>query len=155
MKWLRLLVVGGIIGLGASTFIKMSAANPMDCASVYRRDTTVKAGSNYIDAEVAKDNDQKEAGLGNRDCIGADKGMLFVFDKPGNYDFWMKDMKFPIDIVWINENKTTVEVTPSVSPSTFPKTFTSKVAAKYVLELQSGRAQQLNISEGTNLQFDL
>jgi hypothetical protein len=98
MKWLRLLIVGCIIGLGASTFVQMSGANPQDCQSVYRRDTTVKVTNNYIDAEVASNDTQKELGLSNRTCIGVNQGMLFVFDKPGKYDFWMKDMKFPIDI---------------------------------------------------------
>jgi uncharacterized membrane protein (UPF0127 family) len=155
MKWLRLLIVGCIIGLGASTFVQMSGANPQDCQSVYRRDTTVKVTNNYIDAEVASNDTQKELGLSNRTCIGVNQGMLFVFDKPGKYDFWMKDMKFPIDIVWMNETKTVTEVTPSVYPSTYPKKFTSKAVSKYVLELQSGNAQRLNISEGTSLQFSL
>jgi uncharacterized membrane protein (UPF0127 family) len=155
MKWLRILLVGGIIGLGASTFVKMSAASPQVCHAVYRHDTTVKVTNIYIDAEVATNENQKETGLSNRTCIGENQGMLFVFEKPGNYDFWMKDMKFPIDIVWMNESKTVTEVTPSVYPSTYPKTFTSKNASKYVLELQFGNAQRLNISEGTSLQFSL
>jgi uncharacterized membrane protein (UPF0127 family) len=91
--------------------------------------------------------------LGGRACIGPDQGMLFTFNKPGQYDFWMKNMKFPIDIVWVNENKMVVSVSPEVEPKTYPKTFTSNKPAKYVLELHAGRAQQLNISEGTNLNF--
>jgi uncharacterized membrane protein (UPF0127 family) len=155
MKWLRLVLVGGLIGLGASTFTKISLANPNACHASYRHDTTIKANSDYIDAEVPENGQKKGIGLGARPCIGADQGMLFVFSKPDNYNFWMKDMKFPIDIVWINENKLVIGTTANISPATYPKTYTSSAPAKYVLELRAGRAQQLNIAEGTNLSFTL
>jgi uncharacterized membrane protein (UPF0127 family) len=155
MKWLRLFVVGGLIGIGASTFAKVSLANPNTCGTPYRHDTIIKVGNNSIDAEVPENGQAKELGLSGRACIGSDEGMLFVFSKPGNYDFWMKSMKFPIDIVWINENKLVTQVTPDIAPNTYPKTFTSDKPSKYVLELRAGRAQQLNITEGTQLQLNL
>jgi hypothetical protein len=116
MKWVRLILVGCLIGFGGSTFIKVSLAAPGVCKAPYRSDTTIKSGSSY--------------------------------------EFWMKNMKFPIDIVWINENKTAVDVTSNVSPATYPKTFTSKKPAKYVLELRSGNAQRMNIAPGVPLQFN-
>jgi uncharacterized membrane protein (UPF0127 family) len=155
MKWLRLILVGGLIGLGASTFVKVSLANPNSCTVPYRQDARIKAGNNYIEAEVPQNDQQKATGLGGRSCIGSEQGMLFVFDKEGSYDFWMKDMKFSIDIVWLNEDKTVIDVAPNVSPATYPKTFTSKKPAKYVLELQTGKAQQLDITQGSPLQFSL
>jgi uncharacterized membrane protein (UPF0127 family) len=155
MKWLRLFVVGGLIGLGAATFVKLSSASPRLCTAAYRHDTTITVGNNTIDAEIPENAQKKDIGLSGRACIGADQGMLFVFDKPDQYNFWMKDMKFPIDIVWLDDKKNTIGVTPSLSPSTYPQTFTSKSPAKYVLEIQSGRAQQLNVVEGTQLQFNL
>jgi uncharacterized membrane protein (UPF0127 family) len=83
------------------------------------------------------------------------QGMLFAFDKPDFYQFWMKDMKFPIDMVWISENKTVNSVSANVLPSTYPKTFTSKSESKYVLELQANRAKSLNLAQGTQLKFNL
>jgi uncharacterized membrane protein (UPF0127 family) len=154
MKWVRLILVGCLIGFGGSTFIKVSLAAPGVCKAPYRSDTTIKSGSSIINAEVPQDSQQKEKGLGGRSCIGSEQGMLFVFDKEGSYEFWMKNMKFPIDIVWINENKTAVDVTSNVSPATYPKTFTSKKPAKYVLELRSGNAQRMNIAPGVPLQFN-
>jgi uncharacterized membrane protein (UPF0127 family) len=157
MKWLRLILVGCLIGLGASTLIKLFSANDISgCNVTYRHDTRIKVGSgSYIDAEVPESTQQKEVGLGGRSCIGAEQGMLFVFNKQDQYDFWMKNMKFPIDIIWINENKVAIDITSNISPATYPKTFTSKQTARYVLEIQSGKAQQLNISEGTHLKFNL
>jgi len=136
-------------------FAKVSLANPSVCKVAYRDDITIKVGNNSVSAEVAANTQEQNLGLGGRSCIGADKGMLFAFSQPGQYDFWMKDMKFPIDIVWLNENKLVVTVKSNVMPNTYPKTFTSTKPAKYVLELGADRAQQLNITEGTTLQFNL
>jgi uncharacterized membrane protein (UPF0127 family) len=155
MKWLRLVVVGCLIGLGISTFAKISLANPTLCTASYRHDATIQADGNLINVEIPENGQKKATGLSGRSCIGVDQGMFFVFSQSGQYDFWMKDMKFPIDIVWVNEDKTVVDVTPNLMPDTYPKTFTSDKPAKYVLELRSGRAQQLNIAEGTQIQFSL
>lgn len=54
---------------------------------------------------TAKSNKDKQIGLSKHKKLEDNKGMIFVFDKPGLYPFWMKDMKFPIDIIYINQNK--------------------------------------------------
>jgi uncharacterized membrane protein (UPF0127 family) len=155
MKWMRLVLVGCLIGFGVSTFIKLYQSNPANCKTPYVHDTTVKIGDNQINAEVADNDAEKEKGLAGRSCIGANQGMLFIFKEPGKYDFWMKDMKFPIDIIWLNENKQVVKVAPNVSPATYPKTFSSDIPSMYVLELHADTAQQLNITDGVQLQFNL
>jgi uncharacterized membrane protein (UPF0127 family) len=137
MKYLRLVVVGALIGLGISTFIKVYSSVPKACNVPYRHDTTISIGSNSISTEVAKTDDQKDKGLGGRDCIGTDQGMLFIFDKPATYPFWMKDMK------------------SNVSPASYPETFQNSAPAQYVLELKAGQAKALEINNKTNLSFDL
>ena len=107
-----------------------------------------------IKAEVVDTPEEKAQGLSDRPCIEADRGMLFVFDKPGQYPFWMKDMKFPIDIVWISSDKKVVKVEANVSPSTYPMLFKNdNELAQYVLELQAIRAKDLNIELGTPVNF--
>jgi uncharacterized membrane protein (UPF0127 family) len=155
MKWFRLVLVGCLIGFGTSTFVKLYQANPSSCKTKYRHDTTVKIGDDHIKAEIAQSDQDKEQGLSGSSCIGVDQGMLFVFKESGKYDFWMKDMKFPIDIIWLNQSKQAVKVEPGVSPETYPKTFVNERPAMYVLELRAARAQQLNIVEGSQLQFNL
>lgn len=54
---------------------------------------------------VAKTDKDKQIGLSKTKTLLQDKGMIFIFDKPGIYSFWMKDMKFPLDIIFINDNK--------------------------------------------------
>ena len=155
MKWLRMVLVGCLIGLGCSTFVKVSQANPSVCSATYRHDASIKVGSDVVNAEVSKDDQSRTTGLSGRPCIGTGQAMLFVFDKPDKQAFWMKDMKFSIDIVWIGENKRVMKVDSNVSPSTYPKTFTSEEPSKYVLELSANRAQQLGIAEGTSVDFSL
>lgn len=64
--------------------------------------------------------------------------MLFEFKEVGQYGFWMKDMKYPIDIIWIDENLHEVFRASSVPADSYPKVFSSPVPAKYVLETNLG-----------------
>lgn len=68
-------------------------------------DATLRVGDKVFQVAVADTNEEKARGLGGVEKIKDNEGMLFIFDLPGKYGFWMKDMKFPIDIIWIRENK--------------------------------------------------
>lgn len=128
--------------------------NSLDvCTASYRPDLIIKINQRFIKAEKASTDQQKEKGLSGRSCIGSDQGMLFIFDKPDYYQFWMKDMKFPIDIVWVNKDKKVINVDSQVQPTTYPENFKPAQPAKYVLELKSKEARVLGISSGTALDF--
>jgi uncharacterized membrane protein (UPF0127 family) len=155
MKYIKLMFVGLLLGCGVSALLKVITAAPTKCKEPYRQDTKITIGTNVINAEIAKTDQQKTTGLSDRSCIGVDQGMLFVFDKPDSYSFWMKDMKFPIDIIWVSETNTVNKVKANASPSTYPDNFTNTEPAKYVLEIQADRSRQLNIAQGTQLEFNL
>ena len=93
-----------------------------------------------IAVEIADTPVSRKQGLSGRNALGYNQGMLFVYGEPGNYSFWMKDMKFPIDIIWIGKDKRIVDITKNISPETFPETFKSAIPAQYVLELNAGWA---------------
>ena len=82
-----------------------------------------------------------------------DEGMLVVFENVGNYSFWMKDMNFPIDILWINENLDVVGIEKNLSPDTFPKSFGSNYLVKYVLEVPAQYSDKNNIKTGDKIVF--
>lgn len=111
------------------------------------------AGHHRIDAEVARTTAARAKGLGGRSCIGPDQGMLFVFNRPATYSFWMKDMRFPLDIIWISARHRVVGIKTNVSPASFPKTFQNYIPAQYVLEIGAGRAAELGLHDGSPLQF--
>lgn len=115
--------------------------------------TMIKAPKGLIRATVASTTEDEEKGLGGRDSMPEDQGMLFVFDNPGIYSFWMKDMQFSLDMVWIGQDKKVVGIASDISPSTYPDVFMADSAILYVLELNSGAAERFGISTGTKLEF--
>lgn len=66
-----------------------------------------------LNVEVADTKEEKSRGLSGRSALSYDSGMLFAYDKPELYRFWMKDMKFPLDFIWINGD-TIVDLLPNV-----------------------------------------
>ena len=89
-----------------------------------------------------------------------DKGMLFVFDEPGNRSMWMKNMQFHLDIIWFDENGNVVSIEKNVPPCITPVEVMScksvGVSAdntQYVLELISGYVDQHSITEDSHLKI--
>ena len=106
-----------------------------------------------VRAFVASTSAQQELGLGQRGSLPTDEGMLFPFAVPGDYGFWMKDMRFPLDMVWILPDKSAAGVTAGISPDTYPTVFFPPADISYVLELNAGAAARLGIATGTQLVF--
>lgn len=65
------------------------------------RSASVTIRGTRVAVEIARTPEQQQLGLGRRDRLDWDTGMLFLYDEPGFYAFWMKEMRFDIDIVWI------------------------------------------------------
>lgn len=103
--------------------------------------------------DVADDYCKKDLGLSGRTIFKEGEGMIFVFEKTGNYSFWMKDMIFPLDILWVDDNSVIVGIEKAVLPSTYPKTFGSNYKSKYVLEITSGYSDKYNIKVGNKIIF--
>lgn len=85
----------------------------------------------------------QEKGLSGREGLGADDGMLFIFDRPDTYAFWMKDMRFPIDIIWI-QNDAIADITTDVPvpvPGQELPVYFPKIPANRVLEVPAGYAK--------------
>ena len=95
----------------------------------------------------------RERGLGMRDSLPSDTGMIFIFTKDGTYDFWMKDMRFPIDIFWLNSDRNVVHIERYVSTSTYPAALHSQAPARYVIETNAGFADEHHILLGTPLEL--
>ncbi|WP_425354760.1 DUF192 domain-containing protein, partial [Listeria monocytogenes] len=74
-------------------------------------------------------------GLSGRSSLGINSGMFFIFDYEHLPRFWMKDMQFPIDIVWINKDMKIIGVEKNLNQNTYPNTYSPKEKIKYVLEI--------------------
>lgn len=112
-----------------------------------------------LTVEVVNSTQSITTGLGNRQELGSD-GMLFMFGKKQNISFWMKDMKFNLDFIWIADGKI-VEVTPNVSaPQNFIENqdqnlpiYSPSQAVDMVLELPAGKSQLLHLEKGNTVRF--
>lgn len=103
--------------------------------------------------EIVDDDKSRALGLSGREYLASGSGMLFVFDSPDRQCFWMKDMKFPLDIVWLNSDKQVVYLQENVSPDSYPHNFCSDDLAQYVIELNAGQAREFGITLGQTLEF--
>ena len=108
----------------------------------------LKVGNISVRVDIADTPAFHERGLSGRKTLLDGQGMFFIFDHPDIYPFWMKEMNFPIDIIWIDEHMSVADITKSVLPSSFPQTFASKVPVRYVLEVQAGFAERNGVNTG-------
>lgn len=111
----------------------------------------IKAPLGIIKAFVVSTKQDLVRGLSGRTSMKNNEGMFFVFTEPAMHIFWMKDMFFPIDIVWIDANMTVVSVTENISPDTYPETFEPESPTLYVLELNAGKAKEYGLVKGKNI----
>jgi len=108
----------------------------------------IKINNINLEIEIAETFKEKAEGLSGREEILDNQGMLFVFKIPGRYPFWMKGMKFPIDIIWLDKDLKIVEINKEVQPESFPKLLRPSIPIQYVLEVKSGWVSEYNIKEG-------
>lgn len=119
--------------------------------------TQVTINNEKFHVEIAKTDKEKQIGLSNKEVLGANEGMLFLFDKPDYYSFWMKEMKFPIDIIFINGNKVTTIFSNALPPSGSEGNLTiyqPKEKSDKVLEVNAGLAKELNLKEGSSIDIN-
>jgi uncharacterized membrane protein (UPF0127 family) len=108
-----------------------------------------------LNVEIAKTPSDQEKGLSDRDSIAPDHGMLFVFDSEGSWGFWMKGMRFSLDIIWFDSQRHAVYIEQALLPCT-PQNcpvYVPPVKATYVLEVNAGFVRAHNISLGDTFNF--
>ena len=115
----------------------------------------VEFGGVTLSVEVAKSTADQQKGLSDRDSMANDHGMLFVFDSEANWGFWMKGMRFSLDIIWFDSQRHAVYIEQGLPPCT-PQDcpiYTPPVKAMYVLEVNAGFVQNHNIVLGDTFQL--
>lgn len=148
MVWKTLVVV-----LGACAAVALAAVPYVDQIAAVASRREIRVGTQTIIAELVSTPEQMARGLGGRDGIGVNEGMLFSFSAPGVYPFWMKDMRFPIDVVWLRDGRV-VGVTENMNPQVGAsdaelRTYSPPEPVTHVLELHAGRARLLRAAPGT------
>jgi uncharacterized membrane protein (UPF0127 family) len=116
---------------------------------------TVHVGDGVFLSRVANSPETREKGLSGTTELRSDQAMLFVYDKDGKWPIWMKEMNYPIDIVWLDANKKVVYIVKNAPPESYPyEKFTPKQDARFVLELPAGTTAKKRIDIGSQATFD-
>ena len=110
-----------------------------------------------IQAEIADTPQKRATGLMYRDHLKKDHGMLFSFDQPQEWTFWMKNTKISLDLIWMDEKKRVIHIERNVpictrTDDSCPQ-YRPNDGALFVLELAAGTVDGLKIEKGTKLQF--
>ena len=106
----------------------------------------IKVGSKRYKVKVAEDPKDQDQGLKDITSLPENEGMLFIFDKPQEVDFWMKDTEIPLDIVFIDEELTVISVKQGIPGS---EEFISENNTNFVLEVNKNSG----IQKGDDLEF--
>lgn len=122
-------------------------------AGLLRFSDEVRIGEEVFSVARADTPEERERGLSGQPTLTPGKGMLFVFDTTTIPSFWMKDMAFPLDIVWIDSEGVIVDLTESLTPETYPRTVSPRAPVRFVLEIPSGTIASRGISIGQLVTF--
>ena len=139
---------------------QIATKNPSSIHNILRKKepdfvSRIYVNDNFIDVDVVSTPQERAKGLMDREYLERNKGMLFIFPREGVYYFWMKNMNFPIDMIWINKDLRVVYFEENVPPClelVCPK-YGSEQKAQYVLETPAGWAKRNSIINGTKLSF--
>jgi len=134
------LIVGGIVGL----------------KKLKKKDgQKLKIGKAIVLVEIKDTEEERRQGLSNRENLDKDAGVLFIFEESRKYEFWMKEMKFDLDFVWINGEEV-VEITEGVKAPEEgggPARIKPKVLVDKVLEVNSGWVKDNQVKVGEIVRF--
>ncbi len=137
-----ILMLGGI----ASVFIN-------DTRRTISSEKVISVAGSVVSVTIADTAQKREVGLSGRTGLGSNEGMLFSFPTPGMYAFWMKDMLFPVDIIWIAKDGKIGTIFEHVSPATYPEVFNPFRPAQFVLEVKEGFVHEHEIMLGDTVTF--
>lgn len=112
---------------------------------------TIFINNQAIQVSIADSNEERRLGLSGVTKLDEDEGKLFIFDKADYYGIWMKDMLFPIDIIWIDENLKIVHLEQDVKPESYPSSYNSPIPARFVLEVNAFYVDTYKIQLGDSV----
>ena len=120
---------------------------------------TVSVGGVAFEVEIAFTPEGRTRGLSGRDSLADGAGMLFVFDSGAASSFWMREMRFALDFVWIGDGCEVVDIHPAVPAPPAGAAlgdlpiYSSRTPARYNLEINAGEAAARGIEIGDAVKF--
>jgi len=116
----------------------------------------LRVGETTVKVQVRDTMEGRSRGLSGREKLEEDEGMLFIFPVVGKYGFWMKEMKFDLDVLWIKDDVVVGLVEGVVAPKNeeSPARFKPESAINKVLEVNSGFVKRHGIKVGDQVILD-
>jgi uncharacterized protein len=143
-KLAMMAIVFGVIVFAGTMFYYMK--NPLGLK------LQIRSHEFRVDLAISAEDHIK--GLSGKTDMPKDRGMLFIFDTKQQYSFWMKDMNFPLDIIWIDD-KTIVDISKNVpvEASYPPPTYTPNKSVNRVLEINAGLSDAYGFQIGDSVTY--
>lgn len=118
--------------------------------------TSLRLGDGVFRARIALNESDRTKGLSGVTNMNADQALVMAFPSSSKWQIWMKDMKVPIDIIWLDVNKKIVYIVKNASPvDSDSKIFEPKTSAKYVIELPAGSVDAKSIKTDSTAVFEI
>jgi uncharacterized membrane protein (UPF0127 family) len=119
-----------------------------DWRTIFPFVTPMRIDDVVVQASIADSLPERIKGLSDTPFMPDDVVKLFVFGQPGEHSIWMKDMNYPLDILWLNDEGEIVHIEEQVSPDTYPQSFASPEPAWFVIEANAGFVASSSIDLG-------
>jgi uncharacterized membrane protein (UPF0127 family) len=120
---------------------------------INKKEKKIYTPNKVYNVSVAKTEEELKTGLSNTNNLNIDTVKLFIFDKPDYYGFWMKDMFYPIDIIFLDTNMNVISYFDNVNPDSYPKTFSPTEKSQYVLEMNAGQRLQSGLDKNIKVYY--
>lgn len=146
-RGIEVLVGGLILFIGITALLALAWPGPPP--------STVSINGSTIEVTVVDDDEERMRGLSGTSQLPDGTGMLFIYDDSSYHGIWMKDMNYPIDIVWLDEDRKIVHLQEFATPDSYPRVFAPQVPAKYVLEVPVGSIKSYGMNYGRTMEFNL
>ena len=146
-----IILVALVLLFAGMIMLANKGAKNANLAKEDQKHAIINIAGKHLVASVADSKASRTKGLSSVHSIGPNEGKLFVFDEEGYHEFWMKDMNFSLDIIWINDLGTVVEIQENVSPESYPNSFKPMAPASKTLEVNAGYVAQNGIKIGDQM----
>ena len=143
-KWWMAAIVAAMIVIGGATIWFGATTNQ----------PTMRLGDATFTIRVARTDAERRQGLSGTAKLDDSQAMILAFPGDNRWGVWMKDMRYPIDIIWLNESKWVVDVRRNVKPESYPTTYRPGIDARYVVEVKAGAVDRHRITIGSRAAFD-
>lgn len=141
----KVFFIAVLAALLVSVAIQLRLSDTFDPAGPVFPTHAIVASGQMWQLEIANTDALRSLGLGERDSLPREKGMLFLYGQPGRYGFWMHGMRFPLDMVFLSQGEI-IFIERGIQPGD-PKIVMPPTPVDQVLELNSGEADDLETGD--------